>query len=54
MTLRDLGVVRLSRQQEQAADEAKEAELASCVVSRAKPDRREFWARVDARRREGQ
>ena len=50
VTARDLGTVRLSRVQEQQADEAKEAELASCVVRHATRDHSHFWRRVDARR----
>ena len=48
MTARDLGTVRLSRVQEQQADEQKEAELASCVVSRAKRETptEAFWRRL--------
>lgn len=57
MTLRHLGILAhlmersgIDRATLQRADEAKEGELASCVVSRAKRDYSQWWAAIDAKR----
>lgn len=59
MTLRHLGILahlmerhNLDRSTLQRADEAKEGEMASCVVSRARACHADFWRMVDARKGE--